>query len=281
MTLKSVLALAVLMTATVVCRANLIDVYATTFPAAYPTLESVNLATGHVTVLGTVNYGNLVNDIAVNPLTGVLYGLNGANLFTIGKTGAVTPVAASGMNGSMETMAFDSRGNLYIGTQSSLYEFRGGTATLVGNYGDAPYLNGRGQNIRFENGTLYLANTGSGGNTELYTVSTNTGVATFVGVITNQASVVLGNSGGHVYGSSVPAINGGAGSADLLDFGVSITTYESGGVPVVNYTVVESSFPQNVNFTGVGDVAAVPEPGVGILLIVGLAVGGAVWFRRK
>ena len=303
--LNLAISLAVVMSFTSVGHANLIDVYATSFPGGNPTLETINLATGNVTPLGTVNWGGILNDVAQNPLTGTLYGLSGANLFTIslsGNVGAITPVSTTGMNGSMETLAFNSAGNLYIGTQSELYQFNfsnpsgtAGTATDVGSYsaGNDPYLNGGGQNMRFAGNTLYLANTGSGNNTELYTVDTTTGAANFIGVVTNQPSLVLGNQGSHVYGSSVPAINGGGAAADLLDFGPTITTAMgvnplggSGQLPIVNYTTVlvgdsSGSFPLNQNFTEagpLGSVAAVPEPNIGFLL--GLGALGMVAVRR-
>ena len=288
-------------------RAELIDVFATTFPGGNPTLETVNLATGQVTPLGTVNWSGMLNDIAQDPVNGTLYGLSGANLFTIstsGNVGAVTPVAATGLNGSMETLAFNSAGDLYVGTQSELYKFNfsnpsstAGTATDVGSFNannTDSYLNGAGQNMRFEGSTLYLANTGSGNNTELYTVNTANGAANFIGVVTNQPSLVLGNDGKHVYASSVPAINGGSAVANLLDFGPTITTTMganplggSGQLPIVNYTTLlagtaGSSFPMDVNFTEaepmVGNVAAVPEPNIGILLALGLL--GVVVMRR-
>ena len=280
-------------------QASPIDVFATSFPDAYPTLDSINLVTGHVTPMGTVNWGGLINDIAQDPVSGALYGLSGANLFTIntsGSIGNVVPVATSGMNGSMETLAFDRYGDLYIGTQADLYKFNfganrmTGAATHLGNY-DAnntdPYLNGRGQNIRFNGDTLYAANTGSGGNTEIYTVSTNTGAATFVGVVTNQPALVLGNHGSHMYGSSVPAINGAGTQPDLLDFGPTLTTVMgnnplgSGEIALVNYTVI-GEFPQNQNFTEVGplaSVAAVPEPSS--IMMLGLGALGIVAYRRK
>jgi len=302
--LKLAISLAVIIGSASVSRANLIDVYATSFPGGNPTLETVNLATGNVTPLGTVNWGGILNDIAQDPVNGNLYGLSGANLFTISTSGnnigAVTPVAATGLNGSMETLAFNSAGNLYIGTQSELYQFNfnnasgtAGTATDVGSYhvsNTDPYLNGAGQNMRFNGSTLYIANTGSGNNTELYTVNTATGAANFIGVVTNQPSLVLGNAGGHMYGSSVPAINGGNATADLLDFGSTITTYTgnnplggSGQLPIVNYTALLAgnaggSFPINENFTAAGNVAAVPEPNVSLLL--GLGVLGMVIVRR-
>ena len=301
--LKLAISLAVIIGSASVSRANLIDVYATSFPGGNPTLETVNLATGNVTPLGTVNCG-ILNDIAQDPVNGNLYGLSGANLFTISTSGnnigTVTPVAAAGLNGSMETLAFNSAGDLYIGTQSELYKFNfsnasgtSGTATDVGSYhcsNTDPYLNGAGQNMRFEGSTLYLANTGSGNNTELYTVNTTTGAANFIGVVTNQPSLVLGNAGGHMYGSSVPAINGGNATADLLDFGSTVTTYMGnnplgggGQLSIVNYTTVLAgnaggSFPLNVNFTEAGSVAAVPEPNVGMLL--GLGALGMIIVRR-
>ena len=307
--LKLAISLAVMISSASVSRANLIDVYATSFPGGNPTLATVNLATGSVTPLGTVNWGGMLNDIAQDPVNGTLYGLSGANLFTIstsGTIGAVTPVAAAGMNGSMETLAFNSAGDLYVGTQSELYKFNfsnpngtAGTATDVGSFNannTSTYLNGTGQNMRFEGNALYVANTGSGNNTELYTVNTATGAANFIGVVTNQPSLVLGNQDGHVYGSSVPAINGGGAVADLLDFGSTITTYlgnnplgGGGQLPIVNYTTVlagdnSGSFPQNVNFTEAGplagNVAAVPEPNISILLGLGL-LGGLVARRLQ
>ena len=283
--LKFVLA-ALLSVLSLTVHASPIDVYATSFPGSYPTLESVNLITGHIVPMGTVNWGGILNDIAQDPVSGALYGLSGANLFTIntsGSIGNVVPVATSGMSGSMETLAFDKNGDLYIGTQSSLYKFdfganrMTGSAIYLGGYGDNntdPYLNGAGQNIRFNGATLYAANTGSGGNTEIYTVSTNTGSATFVGVVTNQPALVLGNYGSKIYGSSVPAINGAGTQPDLLDFGATITTtmganpFGSGEIPLVNYTVV-GGFPENLNFTEVGNVAAVPEPSKLVLLGLG------------
>ena len=301
--IRFAISLAVLFGIANASRADLLDVYASTFPGGNPTLETVNLATGQATTLGTVNWGGLINDIAQDPITGTLYGLSGSSLFTIstaGQIGAVTPVTAAGMSGSMETLAFNNQGDLYIGTQSSLYKMNftnpnklTGTATYIGSYdanGGDPYLNGAGQNMRFNGSTLYLANTGSGNNTELYTVNTGSGAANLVGVITNQPSIVLGNNGGHMYGSSVPAINGGNAAADLLDFGSTVTTYlapnplgGSGQLPVVNYTTLktganDSSFPLNVNFTAASNVAAVPEPGIGILLSLGLV--GLIVVRR-
>jgi len=302
--LSLAISLAVVIGFTNVGRANLIDVYATSFPGGNPTLETVNLATGNVTPLGTVNWGGIINDVAQDPLTGTLYGLSGANLFTInlsGNVGAVTPVNTTGMNGSMETLAFNSSGDLYIGTQASLYKFNfstpgTGAATYLGNFnanGTDTYLNGTGQNMRFNGDTLYVANTGSGNNTELYTVNTTTGAANFIGVVTNQPSLVLGNQGTHMYGSSIPAINGGNALADLLDFGPTITATMGanplgggGQLPIVNYTTLlagngSGSFPLNQNFTEagpLGNVAAVPEPNIGLLL--GLGALGMVAVRR-
>ena len=279
-----------------IASASPIDVFTTAFPNSYPTLESIDLATGSIVPLGTVQWGGVLNDIAQDPISGQLYGLSGANLFTIsvsGSIGKVTPVTTSGMSGSMETLAFDNAGALYIGTQSGLYSFNftsngrdSGVASYVGDYGNSPYLNNQGQNIRFENNTLYLANTAAGTDTALYTVSQKTGAAEFVGIITNQPALVLGNYNGHIYGSSVPAINGQNAPINLLDFGPQITVSQGNGNSpsvgglYVNYTAV-GSFPQNENFSGTGYggvVAAVPEPGTYILF--GLGILGLITQRK-
>ena len=265
-------------------RANLVDVYATSFPNSYPTLEMVNLSNGQITPLGTVNWGGILNDIAVNPNNGALFGLSGANLFTINSHGAVTPVVATGMNGSMESLAFDAYGDLYVATQSSLYKYAfadssqtSGNAVYLGDYNNAP-LNGTGQNIRFNGSTLYVTDTQNNGSTSLFSVSTNNGNATLIGVVTNQPSLVLGNNGSHLLGSAVPAINGGAAVADLLDFGTQVATVVNHGEVDVQYTVVQNSFPENVNFSQGGFVEAVPEPKTWILWGLGLA--GLIVVRR-
>ena len=257
-------------------------VYTSTFPSGYPTLEQVDLTSGNVTLLATIEYGGIVNDIAQNPINGELYGLSGNNLFTISSAGKVT-VVVNNLNISCETMAFDGSGRLYIGTQSALYSYNlsSATAQFIGNYGGAQYLNNGGQNIRFSGETLYLANTGAGDNTQLYTVNLTNGSATYIGNIVGQSAVVFGNYNTHLYGSSVPAINGGVGNQDVLDFG-SVVTVTSGNV---NYTIIGESFPENVNFTAThsnGIVAAVPEPSVWALLgIGGLAVYAVGKSKKK
>lgn len=101
-----------------------------------------------------------------------------------------------------------------------------------------------------------------------------------------------------MYGSSIPAINGGNALADLLDFGPTITATMganplggSGQLPIVNYTTLlagnaSGSFPLNQNFTEagpLGSVAAVPEPGISMMLGLGLVgiVGMKKWRNSK
>jgi len=247
-------------------------------------LETIELTTGFVTPLATVGYGGTVNDIAADPLSGALYGLAGANLFTINTaTGATTTVSAGGMSGSMESLAFDSAGNLYIASQSGLYGFNRstGVASYIGDYGSAVELNGTGQNIRFAGSSLYVTNTDvDPHDTDLYSINTSTGSASFVGTIDGHASVALGNSGSHLYGSCVPAVGGGSGSLDLLDFGTTVATYvgptEEGSETLVAHDqLLTNTFPGNVNFT------AIPEHGrLGTLACL---VGSGVFlrFRRR
>ena len=267
-----------------------IDVYASSFPSSYPTIETVNLATGNVTPMGTINWGGIINDIAVSPINGNIYGVSGSNLLQISPNGNVTTIAATGMNGGTESLAFNNKGNLYLATQSSLYQFNfstgtAGSAVYIGDY-NQPGLSGTGQNIRYNGNTLYVTDTQNDGNTKLYTVSTNNGLATLVGVVTNQQSLALGNYGGQLLGSSVPTINNGSGSVDILNFGTQVTTTDYHGEEVVNYSVLPITFPENVNFSqagsglvALGSVAAVPEPS--LIVMLGLGLVGIVVCRRK
>lgn len=253
-------------------------VYTSTFPSGYPTLEQVDLTTGNAVLLATIDYSGIVNDIAQSPINGELYGLSGNNLFTITTGGKVAPIV-NNLNGSSETLAFDGSGQLYIGTQSALYKYNlvNATAQFIGNYGGAEYLNNGGQNMRFSGNTLYLANTGGNGNTQLYTVNLDNGSATYVGNIVGQPSLVLGNYNNHLYGSSVPAINSAGGNPDVIDFG-SVVTVSGGNV---KYTVIGDNFPENVNFTAAnstGDVAVVPEPSQWALFGIG---GFVVYFAGR
>jgi len=255
-------------------RANIIDVYASTFPNSYPTLESIDLNTGNVTPLATINWGGIVNDVAVNPINGNIYGISGANLFEIGQNGNVVQVVSSGLNSGMESLAFNSNGNLYIANQSSLYSYSfsspyTGSASYLGDY-NTPGLSGTGQNIRFNGNQLYVTDTEHTGNSGLYSVSLVNGQATFVGIITNEPSIALGNNGSQLLGSSVPAINNGNAKEDLLSFGSTVTTFVQNGQSIVNYEVVSQVFPENVNFSNAGNVEAVPEPSTYILFGIGL-----------
>ena len=270
------------------------NVFAASFPNGEPALSIIDLTTGALTPFGTVAYGGTVNDIAANPVTGQLYGLSGSTLFTINTTtsiGSVQTLSSTGMNGGMESLAFDSAGNLFIATQSSLYRYNleSNAAAAVGTgYGNALQLGATGQNIRFNGATLYLTNTDPDNNdTDLYSINTASGSASFVGSIVGHAALTLGNYGDHMYGSSTPAI--GRLTYDLVDFGTTVTAtmgdnpdFGTPGEPaqelLVNHTSVlsgstSSTFPQNVNFSGV------PEPTSCVLLFAG--AGSLAFLRRR
>jgi len=263
-------------------------VYAVGFPPGTPTLQQFDSQTGlAVGAPVTVNYGSTINDIAVNPLNQTLYGLSGGNLFTIDPTsGNTSSVSVSGMNGGMESLAFDSTGNLYIATQANLYSVgvptNSAAATLVGQGWGNPYeLGTTAQNIRFgANNTLYLTNTDPDGNdTDLYSVNTTTGVATHVGTLPFP-SLALGNSGFQVFGSYIPALGNSSGATPyLITLGTSPTTSlgpdpdnASTQTDIVNTTTISNDFPANVNFSGGPEFAVAPEPsamfGVGLLGLV-------------
>ena len=260
-------------------------VYAVGFPPGTPTLQQFDSQTGlAVGAPVTVNYGSTINDIAVDPVTQTLYGLSGANLFTINPTdGSTSTVSVAGMNGSMESLAFDSNGNLYLATQANLYSVgvptNSASVTLIGQGWGSPYeLGSTAQNIRFgANNTLYLTNTAPNAyDTDLYSVNTTTGVATHVGTLP-FASLALGNSGTQLLGAYVPAIGNSSGLTPyLVDLGTNPTTSLgpdpdnlSSQTDIVNTTTISSQFPVNVNFSGGADLATAPEPstlfGVGFL----------------
>ena len=78
----------------------------------------------------------------------------------------------------------------------------------------------------------------------------------------------MGNYGTQMYGSSLPAIHGGATLTDLLYFGSTVTTTGD----FVDHQQTLGVFPQNVNFT-------TPEPATMCLLVAGSIMG--IMRRRK
>ena len=188
-------------------------VYAVGFPNGNPIFETVNLNSGAVSVIGTVQYGGTINDIASDPTTGKLYGLSGQTLFTINPTNGVTNVVGYTGVGDMETLAFNPGGNLYVGTQHSLYSVNKNSAgsSYLGEFGAAFQANGTIQNIRFNGSTLYATNTDpDAADTDLYAINTSNASATWIGEVQGHPGLALGNYGTQMYGSSLPAIHGGA-----------------------------------------------------------------------
>jgi hypothetical protein len=193
----------------------------------------------------------------------------------------------------METLAFDSSGNLYIGTQSSLYGYNLtlNQATLIGSYGGAFQLGSTGQNMRFAGTTLYVSNTDPDLNdTDLYSLDISTGLATWFGEVVGHPGLALGNYGSALYGSSVPAVQGqGSGPLTLLYFGTTVTR-QMGPDPdnpeAQEYLVDHvdaltpdedgnGGFPLNYNFSGV----PVPEPSTWMIFLSG--AGSLALLRRR
>ena len=155
-------------------------------------LYILNPATGAVvSTVGPIGFA--VTGLAVNPLTGVLYGStsnNSANspgsLITINKaTGQGTLVGSFGSSGqTMADITFTSDGTLYgwleAGTDDlHTINLATGAATDVGNAGLSTFGSGLAANGA---GVLYYAGSGSDG--MLRTVSRATGLTTDVAVLT-------------------------------------------------------------------------------------------------
>ncbi|MGA3285504.1 MAG: hypothetical protein ABSD57_13740 [Verrucomicrobiota bacterium] len=243
------------------------DVYAVEFNQSNNRFGILDLLTGNFTQISVLG-GTIYNDIAYNPQSGTLYGIqnNCANLVTIDKTtGDVAEIAPFNVSG-IESLAFQpDTGVLYGCAQSGLYTINPLTAeaTLVGSFG-TPYNLNTAQNIRFDtDGNLYLSNTSD--NTDIYQVSTQTGQATFVGEAAGYADLILMNAGQYMYGVSIPAINGATAQPELLSFDLSSFvvggTNADGSIHQVTTTLVGGgpAFPVNFDFSGVVP-AVIPPP---------------------
>jgi hypothetical protein len=233
----------------------------------------VNLLDGSFTQLGSEG-GTLYNDIAAAP-DGTLYGIiNSSSLVTINTNNGVTLSSVSFSVGGIESMAFSPDGTLYGATQGSLYTINtgNGQATLVGNFNNS-LLGNSGQNIRFAaDGNLYDTDGGvSANDTDLFSINTNNGTASTMGVITNIPGLCLENSGDVMYGTGIQL---GAASTLVQDLiGIDLGSAQPGGtnqdgsIADLNYVVVTGSFPNNYNFSASDDfivpgtpVTPVPEP---------------------
>ena len=121
-------------------RAQSTVVYAAEYNQSTNRFGTIDLLNGNFTRIASVGKAK-INDIAYCPTNGTLYGIsNTTALVTFNKTnGAITKIANLSTN-TIQSLAFrPSDGKLFGATQNRLYTINptNGTATLVGNYGNA------------------------------------------------------------------------------------------------------------------------------------------------
>ncbi len=238
-------------------------VYAVEYNQPTNHFGTINLLNGNYTKFASIGSAK-INDIAYCPTNGTLYGIsNSAVLVTFNQTnGAITKVANLSTN-NIESLAFrPSDGKLFGATQSRLYTINPvtGTATSVGNYGNAHNLNSAGQNIRFaRDGNLYLSNTST--NTDIYRINTANGSATWMGEAVGYPYLMLMNASSNMYGVFVNLGNVSNTYPELASFDLSsfVTggTNANGSTHQITLTLVGAgtNFPANVVFSG-----NVPQP---------------------
>lgn len=151
-------------------------------------LYTVDTTTGHTTSIGPIGFA--VTGLAVNPLTGKLYGStsmdspnNPGSIITIDKaTGAGTLVGPIGMDNEIADLTFDASGTLYGWSEIFVDDLvtintTTGAATVVGNSGLFTF----GSGIADVNGILFYSGDGVTG--DLRTVDKSTGLTTVVSTL--------------------------------------------------------------------------------------------------
>jgi len=233
-------------------------VYAVEYNQSINRFGTIDLLNGNFTRIASIGNAK-INDIAYCPANGTLYGIsNSSVLVTLNKTnGAITKVANFSTN-NIQSLAFrPSDGALFGATQNRLYRINptNGTATLVGNYGNAHNLGSTGQNIRFaQDGNLYVSNTGT--NTDIYRVNTASGAATWMGEAVGYPYLMLMNASSNMYGVFVNLGTGSNSYPELASFDLSSFiaggTNANGSTHQITITLVGAgtSFPANFVFSG-------------------------------
>ncbi len=233
-------------------------VYAVEYNQPTNRFGTLDLLSGNFTKISSLGAAK-INDIAYCPTNGTLYGISNASvLVTFNKTsGTITRVANLSVS-SIQSLAFrPSDGALYGATQSKLYKINpvNGTATSVGNYGNAHNLDSTGQNIRFaQDGNLYVSNTST--NTDIYRLNTSNGSATWMGEAVGYPYLMLQNGSQYMYGVFVNLGNGSNSYPELSSFNLSSFvaggTNANGSTHQITVTLVGAgtNFPANFVFSG-------------------------------
>ncbi|MDJ0807991.1 MAG: PEP-CTERM sorting domain-containing protein [Gammaproteobacteria bacterium] len=221
-------------------------------------LYQLDVTTNTSTLLG--NSGSAMFDIALDPITDVLYGVSGGGtLVSIDKTNA-SSTAIGGTGSFINGLTFDSSGILYGSGGSGLYtiDLVNGAASFVGSTG----FTSSGDLAFDTNGNLFMSATGGTGGDRLISVNSASGTGSLIGDI--------GFSG--VYG---------------LNFaGATLNGFTSSGLSLVIDTLTGVGTQIAVNSIntfgadGVGGVS-VPEPATLLIMATGLAGIGFAGRKKR
>lgn len=161
-----------------------------TAPVNPASLFRINAATGSATLVGSTGLASVAEgDMAIDPLTGVLYGgysalNNFRQLFTINPTTGQATLLPGTVYGDSSAMAFDAAGNLYVldCALSKLYGVNKQTGNVVSTVALSLTLGGTaGMSVDPGTGTFYVADGGTGGTGMLYTLDPASGALSAVG----------------------------------------------------------------------------------------------------
>jgi DNA-binding beta-propeller fold protein YncE len=153
-------------------------------------LFSIDISTGAATLIGATGLSIIEGDLALNPVTGVLYGVQqvGASvlqLFTVDlDTGAGTIVGAVAGGADLSALSFDTAGNLFVldtGTDRLLRVDDTTGAVLDSVALSLPLGTRAGMDVDPETGVMYVADGGTAGTDSLYTLDTTTGALALAG----------------------------------------------------------------------------------------------------